>query len=116
MEPHLTWDIANSVSSVRTYPHYKSIKLKSKLFTESTSQVTLTLKRLNEGVTVTTVVSLTSCAPALDNTLLPSTTRCCPRQCAARCYSRQCAAALDNVLLPQQLSDIAQAFFCYINL
>jgi hypothetical protein len=33
----------------RTYPHRKSIKLISRLFTESTSQVTLTLKRLDEG-------------------------------------------------------------------
>jgi hypothetical protein len=32
--------------------------------------------------------------------LLLSTMRCC----------------LDNVLLPQQLSDIAHPFFCYINL
>jgi hypothetical protein len=49
MELHLTWNIANGVSSTRTYPYRKSIKLKLKLFTESTAQVTLTLKRLDEG-------------------------------------------------------------------
>jgi hypothetical protein len=48
IEPHLTWNIANGVSGARTYPYRKSIKLKSKLFTESTGQVTLTLKRLDE--------------------------------------------------------------------
>jgi hypothetical protein len=49
MELHLTWNMANSVSGARTYSHRKSIKMKSKLFTENTGQVTLTLKRLDEG-------------------------------------------------------------------
>jgi hypothetical protein len=48
MELHLTWNIANGMSGACTYPHRKSMKLKSKLFTESTGQVTLTLKRLDK--------------------------------------------------------------------
>jgi hypothetical protein len=67
------------------------------------------LSRRYVYVTVTTVVSLTprqhaaaldKGAPALDDEF----------------RSRQCAAALDNALLPQQLSDIAQYFLRYINL
>jgi hypothetical protein len=68
------------------------------------------VKTMRPSVTVTTVVSLTSCAPALDNALLPSTTRCCLRQCAARCCSRQCAAALDNALLPSTMCCCRSSF------
>jgi hypothetical protein len=56
------------------------------------------------------VVSLTSCAPALDNTLLPSTTRCCPRQRDAAFDNALPAAALDNALLPRQCAAAAAAF------
>jgi hypothetical protein len=41
MRPRLSWVIPNGVSGARTYPNNKKIDLKSKLFTESTGQITL---------------------------------------------------------------------------